>query len=204
MIIVNITRRTGLFEWVAIKAAKLAHGEPTLILVGMVLSTAVLSALLDNVTTVLLIVPAVIVIYEALELDPVPPLIFVIMASNIGGTATLVGHPLTSSARPPASPFMDTSNNGPIMLLIRPAVRNHLVAAARKQSRRSAAPAHYANGRKPGHHRPSTAQPLPANAGAGIHRIYDPWRLVSSQTIALSGPLLLMLDTHGVREPLRD
>ncbi|MGD9498514.1 MAG: SLC13 family permease [Armatimonadota bacterium] len=93
MIIVNITRRTGLFEWVAIKTAKLGRGRPIPILIGMCLSTALLSAALDNVTTVLLIAPTVIVIYEALELDPVPFLIFVILASNIGGTATLIGDP---------------------------------------------------------------------------------------------------------------
>ena len=93
MIIVNVTRHTGLFEWLAIKTAKIAKGRPIAILMGMTLTTAVLSALLDNVTTVLLVAPTVILIYEALELDPVPFLIFVILASNIGGTATLVGDP---------------------------------------------------------------------------------------------------------------
>jgi Na+/H+ antiporter NhaD/arsenite permease-like protein len=93
MIIVNITRRTGLFEWVAIKTAKLGRGRPIPILIGMMISTALLSALLDNVTTVLLMVPTVIVLYEAMELDAVPFIIFIIMASNIGGSLTLVGHP---------------------------------------------------------------------------------------------------------------
>ena len=93
MIIVNVTRHTGLFEWLAIKTAKAGRGRPVPILVGMTIVTAVLSALLDNVTTVLLIAPTIIVIYEALELDPVPFLIFAILASNIGGTATLVGDP---------------------------------------------------------------------------------------------------------------
>jgi Na+/H+ antiporter NhaD/arsenite permease-like protein len=93
MIIVNITRRTGLFEWVAIKTAKIGRGRPILILIGMTIATALLSAFLDNVTTVLLIVPTIIVIYEALELDPVPFVIFAIMASNLGGSLTLVGHP---------------------------------------------------------------------------------------------------------------
>ncbi|MGI5819047.1 MAG: SLC13 family permease [Armatimonadota bacterium] len=93
MIIVNITRRTGLFEWVAIKTAKIGRGRPIPILIGMMISTAILSAFLDNVTTVLLMVPTVIVIYEAMELDPVPFIIFVIMSSNIGGSLTLVGHP---------------------------------------------------------------------------------------------------------------
>ncbi len=119
MIIVNITRRTGLFEWVAIRTAKLGRGRPIPILLGMTLSTAVLSALLDNVTTVLLIAPTVIVIYEALELDPVPFLICVILASNIGGTATLIGDPpniiIASAANITFAEFIVV--NGPIMLL---------------------------------------------------------------------------------------
>ncbi len=120
MIIVNITRRTGLFEWVAIKTAKIGRGRPIPILIGMTLSTAVLSAALDNVTTVLLIAPTVIVIYEALELDPVPFLIFVILASNIGGTATLVGDPpniiIASQANITFLEFLQV--NGPIIGII--------------------------------------------------------------------------------------
>ncbi len=120
MIIVNVTRRTGLFEWVAIKTAKLGRGRPIPILIGMTVSTAALSALLDNVTTVLLIAPTIIVIYEALELDPVPFLIFVILASNIGGTATLVGDPpniiIASAANITFVEFIMV--NGPIILII--------------------------------------------------------------------------------------
>jgi Na+/H+ antiporter NhaD/arsenite permease-like protein len=120
MIIVNITRRTGLFEWVAIKTAKMGRGRPVPILIGMTVATAVLSALLDNVTTVLLIVPTIIVIYEALELDPVPFIIFVIMASNIGGSLTLVGHPPNIMIGSTAGfDFMDFINiNGPFVLVI--------------------------------------------------------------------------------------
>lgn len=120
MIIVNITRRTGLFEWVAIKTAKIGRGRPIPILIGMTISTALLSALLDNVTTVLLIAPTIIVIYEALELDPVPFLIFVILASNIGGTATLVGDPpniiIASQANITFMEFIQV--NGPVILII--------------------------------------------------------------------------------------
>jgi len=119
MIIVNITRRTGLFEWVAIKTAKIGRGRPIPILVGMTLSTALLSAALDNVTTVLLIAPTVIVIYEALELDPVPFLIFVILASNIGGTATLIGDPpniiIASQANITFLEFIQV--NGPVIFI---------------------------------------------------------------------------------------
>lgn len=93
MIIVGITRRTGVFEYMAIKAAKLAKGEPLLILVTLSAVTALTSALLDNVTTVLLIVPITFSICYELEIDPVPFLISQILASNIGGTATLIGDP---------------------------------------------------------------------------------------------------------------
>jgi len=120
MIVVKITRRTGLFEWVAIKTTKLARGRPVLILIGMCSTTAVLSALLDNVTTILLVVPTAIVIYEALEVDPVPHLIFLIMASNIGGSVTLIGHPpniIIASAT--GFSFMDYIYvNGPIIGVI--------------------------------------------------------------------------------------
>jgi Na+/H+ antiporter NhaD/arsenite permease-like protein len=93
MIIVGITRRTGVFEYMAIKAAKLAKGDPLLILFALSSVTAITSALLDNVTTVLLIVPVTFSICYELEIDPVPFLISQIIASNIGGTATLIGDP---------------------------------------------------------------------------------------------------------------
>ncbi len=93
MIIVNILKRTGLFQYVAIKAAKLAKGEPWKILITLVVITAISSALLDNVTTVLLIVPVTLVITETLQIDPIPFMITQILAANIGGTATLIGDP---------------------------------------------------------------------------------------------------------------
>ena len=119
MIIVAITRETGVFEWIAIRAAKIAHGRPMAILAIMSIITAVLSALLDNVTTVLLIAPVLIVICRQLELDPVPFLICAILASNIGGTATLIGDPpnimIASVAR---LSFMDfVKINGPICVV---------------------------------------------------------------------------------------
>jgi len=93
MIIVGIARQTGFFEYLAIKAAKISRGEPIKILAALSLVTAVLSALLDNVTTVLLIVPVTFAIARQLKLSPIPFLITEILASNIGGTATLVGDP---------------------------------------------------------------------------------------------------------------
>ncbi|RJX20754.1 MAG: hypothetical protein C4570_03520 [Ammonifex sp.] len=93
MIIVGVTRQTGVFKYMAIRAAKVARGEPLRIIAALSLITAVLSALLDNVTTVLLIVPVTFAIADRLELNPIPFLIAEIMASNIGGTATLIGDP---------------------------------------------------------------------------------------------------------------
>lgn len=93
MVIVNITRHSGVFQWIAIKAAKLAKGEPVTIIVFLSLATAVISAALDNVTTVLLIAPVTLLVFQSLKLDPIPALISIILASNIGGTATLIGDP---------------------------------------------------------------------------------------------------------------
>ncbi|MEU4820316.1 ArsB/NhaD family transporter [Actinomadura sp. NPDC023710] len=93
MVIVSVLRQTGVFEYVAIWAAKRARGKPYRLMVMLVLITAVASALLDNVTTVLLIAPVTFLVCERLGLKVIPYLIAEVMASNIGGTATLVGDP---------------------------------------------------------------------------------------------------------------
>jgi Na+/H+ antiporter NhaD/arsenite permease-like protein len=93
MLIINILRPTGIFEYIAIKSAKFARAEPFRILMVFSIITAVLSAFLDNVTTVLLITPVTLLIADALNVDPVPYLISCALASNIGGTATLIGDP---------------------------------------------------------------------------------------------------------------
>lgn len=93
MIIVGVLRRTGVFEYAAIWAAKRARGSPQHVMVLLVLITAVASAFLDNVTTVLLIAPVTLLVCERLEVDPVPFLIAEVLSSNIGGTATLIGDP---------------------------------------------------------------------------------------------------------------
>lgn len=93
MIIVSVTAETGLFKSIAVYAAKKSKGEPVRILVALTLITAVGSAFLDNVTTVLLMVPVTFSITRQLKVNPIPFLITQIMASNIGGTATLIGDP---------------------------------------------------------------------------------------------------------------
>lgn len=93
MIVVNILGQTGLFEWLAISIAKRSKGDGLRILTLFVGITAVLSAFLDNVTTVILVAPITILICEILELPAVPFLILEAIFSNVGGTATLVGDP---------------------------------------------------------------------------------------------------------------
>jgi len=93
MVIVGVLRRTGVFEYLAIRSAQVAGGQPFRTMVTLVVITAVGSALLDNVTTVLLIAPVTLLLCERLALNPVPFLIAEAMASNIGGTATLIGDP---------------------------------------------------------------------------------------------------------------
>lgn len=93
MLFVAVVKNSGIFEYIAIKSAKIAKGNPWRIMVQFVIITAVLSAFLDNVTTVLLIGPMTIAITQILKINPIPFLMTQIMASNIGGTATLIGDP---------------------------------------------------------------------------------------------------------------
>ncbi|HEY7225567.1 MAG TPA: ArsB/NhaD family transporter [Micromonosporaceae bacterium] len=93
MLIVGVLRRTGLFEYLAIWAAKRARGRPFRLMVMLAVSTALASTLLNNVTTVLLVAPVTFLVCERLGVTPVPFLLAEVMASNIGGVATLVGDP---------------------------------------------------------------------------------------------------------------
>jgi Na+/H+ antiporter NhaD/arsenite permease-like protein len=93
MIIVSITSETGLFKYMAVWSAKKANGDPVRILIYLALITAFGSALLDNVTTVLLMVPITFSITRQLRVSPLPYLIIIILSSNIGGTMTMIGDP---------------------------------------------------------------------------------------------------------------
>ncbi|MDP9416825.1 MAG: ArsB/NhaD family transporter [Actinomycetota bacterium] len=93
MIVVSVVKQTGLFDYLAIWSAKRARGEPFRVMVMLVLITAVASAFLDNVTTVLLIAPVTLLVCDRLGIAPIPFLIAEVLASNIGGTATLIGDP---------------------------------------------------------------------------------------------------------------
>jgi Na+/H+ antiporter NhaD/arsenite permease-like protein len=120
MLIVAVLRRTGLFEYLAIWSAKRARGRPFRIMVILCVVTAVASALLDNVTTVLLVAPVTILIAERLGTSPVPYLIAEVLASNIGGTATLVGDPpnIIIGSRAGLSYAEFLVNLGPITLIV--------------------------------------------------------------------------------------
>ena len=93
MIVVNIATRSGMFNWIANELLRLTKGHPKMVLFVLGLFTAVASAFLDNVTTVIIVMPVTFFIAEQLDINPVPFLITEIFASNIGGTATLIGDP---------------------------------------------------------------------------------------------------------------
>lgn len=93
MMLVAVTQKSGIFQYVAIVAAKKVKADPWGLLVMLSIVTAVFSALLDNVTTVLLITPVALLITDSLRISPYPYLFSIIFASNIGGTATLIGDP---------------------------------------------------------------------------------------------------------------
>ena len=120
MLFVAVVRNSGLFEFMAIKSAKIAKGNPWKIMLLFAILTAVLSAFLDNVTTVLLVGPMAIAIANILGLNPVPFLLAQILASNIGGTATLIGDPPNIMIGSQAGlSFMDfILNNGPVIAVI--------------------------------------------------------------------------------------
>ena len=120
MLFVAVVKSSGLFEYIAIWSAKLTRGQPMAILAVFTVITAVLSAFLDNVTTVLLIGPMTIAITQILDVNPVPFLLSQIMASNIGGTATLIGDPpnimIGSAAGLSFADFI--VNTGPVVVII--------------------------------------------------------------------------------------
>ena len=120
MLFVSVVKASGMFEYIAIRSAKIAKGNPWKIMMLFMIVTACLSAFLDNVTTVLLIGPMTISIAGILKINPVPMLLTQILASNIGGTATLIGDPpnimIGSAAK---LSFLDfIKNTAPVVVVI--------------------------------------------------------------------------------------
>ena len=120
MVIVSVVKQTGVFDYLAIWAAKRTRGRPFPTMVLLVCITALASALLDNVTTVLLVAPVTLLVCDRLAVTPVPFLIAEVLASNIGGTATLIGDPpniiIASRAGLTFNDFL--VNLAPIVLLL--------------------------------------------------------------------------------------
>lgn len=120
MLFVSVVKNSGLFEYIAIFSSKKSKGDPWKIMLCFMVLTAILSAILDNVTTVLLIGPMTIVITQILKINPTPFLITQILASNIGGTSTLIGDPPNIMIGSAANlSFMDfVVNLGPIVIIL--------------------------------------------------------------------------------------
>src|SRR5512146_2820228 len=120
MVIAAALARTGFFEWLAIHSVRLSRGEPVRLLLILSLVTAVLSAFLDNVTTVVLMTPITLSVARRLDVSPMPYLVSQILASNIGGTATLIGDPpnilIGSAAKLDFADFL--INLGPVVVVI--------------------------------------------------------------------------------------
>jgi len=93
MLMIRLTETTGVYTWLAIRAAQWSRGRPLAVVLALAVTTAVLSAFSDNVTTILLIVPITFLIADALDINPVPLIMIEIFSSNVGGTATLIGDP---------------------------------------------------------------------------------------------------------------
>ena len=93
MILVYVTQQSGVYDYIAVRAGQLSKGRPFAVVLSMALTTAVLSALLDNLTTILLVVPVTFLLCDTLDIDPIPLIVIEVIASNIGGTATLIGDP---------------------------------------------------------------------------------------------------------------
>jgi Na+/H+ antiporter NhaD/arsenite permease-like protein len=93
MILVYLTQQTGIYDYIAIRAGQISKGRSLWVVMSLAGTTAVLSAFLDNLTTILLVVPITFLLADALDLDPIPLIIIEVISSNIGGTATLIGDP---------------------------------------------------------------------------------------------------------------
>jgi Na+/H+ antiporter NhaD/arsenite permease-like protein len=93
MLMVKLTEPTGVYNYLAIRAGQASGGRPFAVVLTLAVTTAVLSAFLDNLTTILLMVPITFLLADALDIEPIPLIIIEVIASNIGGTATLIGDP---------------------------------------------------------------------------------------------------------------
>jgi Na+/H+ antiporter NhaD/arsenite permease-like protein len=211
MVIVNIARHTGMFQWVAIRTAKLARGEPVAILVLLSVVTAFISAFLDNVTTILITAPVTILIAVELGVSPVPFLVCGAIASNIGGTATLIGDPpnimIGSAAGLTFNDFLANLTPAILVCLVGFSLmawllfRGQLKVSATRKARIMTLDARQAIQNRPLLVK-SLAVLAAVVAGFLLHDVIG----VEASVIALAGASVLMLisDRHEVDAVLRD
>ncbi len=135
MIMVKVTEPTGVYAWLAIRAGQISRGRPFAVLLALTGTTALLSAFLDNLTTILLVVPITFLLADALDIDPIPLIIAEVLVSNIGGTATLIGDPpnilIAGAADLPFLAFI--TNLAPVVALTFAVVVPGLYLAFRKR-----------------------------------------------------------------------
>jgi Na+/H+ antiporter NhaD/arsenite permease-like protein len=202
MILVSITSQSGFFEFLAVSLAKFIHGRPVPLLIVISTLTAIGSAFLNNVTTVLLIVPIVLTLTKMLNITAIPYLMAAIIASNIGGTATLIGDPpnlMIGQAVDHLTFNAFLVNLGPIVIVIYIVImagitflyRNQLVVARKNQEMLMAvSPRSYLRDR------PLLFKSVTVLVLTTAGFIIQPLLNVDITSIAMGGALLLMLLTH--------
>ena len=203
MVIVAITRKSGVFQYLAVWSAKKVNADPWGILVMLALVTAVLSAFLDNVTTVLLVAPVTLLITETLKVSPYPYLFAEIFASNIGGTATLIGDPpnimIGSAVGYTFNDFV--IHLAPVVVVIMAAtlVPIYFIWGRKPQRGRRGPAASHGVRRARGHHRPAGPGPVAVGACGLVILGFIVAHTLGQEpsTIALFGAaVLLLLDNY--------
>lgn len=210
MVIANVLRETGLFQWLAVQAVRLAKGRPVRILAVLCGVTAVSSAFLDNVTIVVLVVPVTLFVTGQLGLDPLPFLIAEILACNIGGTATLIGDPpnilIGSAAGIDFTTFL--VHMGPISLLILLAFLGLVWLMFRKELRARRVRAADLSALEAAElitNRPLLRKGLIVMGGVILGFLFHGSLHIESATVALAGATVLLLWTrtdphHAIRD----
>ncbi|SDY47426.1 Na+/H+ antiporter NhaD [Evansella caseinilytica] len=206
MILVSITSQSGFFEFIAVSLAKLIKGRPVALLIMISTLTAVGSAFLNNVTTVLLIVPIVLTLTAMLHISAIPYLLAVILASNIGGTATLIGDPPNLMIGQAVShlTFNDfIINLGPIVVIIYVVIITGVCLLYRRQLHVSAEDRKKLMAINPRSYLQNQSLLFKSVAVlllTTVGFIVQPWLNVELTSIAMAGALLLMLLTHEEKQ----
>lgn len=206
MILVSITSQSGFFEFIAVSLAKLIKGRPVALLIMISTLTAVGSAFLNNVTTVLLIVPIVLTLTAMLHISAIPYLLAVILASNIGGTATLIGDPPNLMIGQAVShlTFNDfIINLGPIVVIIYVVIITGVCLLYRRQLHVSTEDRKKLMAINPRSYLQNQSLLFKSVAVlllTTVGFIVQPWLNVELTSIAMAGALLLMLLTHEEKQ----